>query len=73
MSFVEGLIRQFGGTQSEVLCVAHGGVYTFGLPLVMSNLSMEEIDRRGIHHTNILTAELQEGRLACTAWEDAGS
>jgi broad specificity phosphatase PhoE len=71
--FVEGLIRQFGWTQSEVLCVAHGGVYTFGLPLVLSNISMTEIDRRGIHHTNILTAELQEGRLACSAWEDAVS
>jgi hypothetical protein len=50
--------------------VAHGGVYTFGLPLVLSNISMAEIDRRGIHHTNILTAELREGRLACTAWEE---
>jgi len=73
VGFVEGLIRQFGGTQAEVLCIAHGGVYTFGLPLVLSNISMAEIDRRGIHHTNILTAELQEGRLACTTWEDAGS
>ncbi|MBI5297865.1 MAG: histidine phosphatase family protein [Chloroflexi bacterium] len=73
VSFVEGLIRQFGGTQAEFLCIAHGGVYTFGLPLVLSNISMAEIDRRGIHHTNILTAELQEGRLVCTTWEDAGS
>lgn len=71
VGFIEGLIRQFGGTQAEVLCVAHGGVYTFGLPHVLSNISMEEIDRRGIHHTDIITAELRDDRLTCTSWESA--
>jgi broad specificity phosphatase PhoE len=67
--FIEGLIRQFGGTQAEVLCIAHGGIYTLALPHVLSNLSMKEIDRRGVHHTDIITAELQDGRLVCTSWE----
>lgn len=69
--FVEGLIRQFSGSKSEVLCVAHGGVYMFGLPLVLSNISLEFIcKRRGIGHTEIIVAELQDGRLVCTAWGD---
>lgn len=67
--FVEGLVRQFGGTQAEVLCVAHGGIYILALPHVLCNLSMKEIDRRGVHHTDIITAELQDGQLVCTAWE----
>jgi probable phosphoglycerate mutase len=67
--FVEGLVRQFGGSRSEVLCVAHGGLYMFGLPLVLSNINLEFIrKRRGIGHTDVIVAELQADHLVCTAW-----
>lgn len=69
--FVEGLIRQFGGTQAEVLCVAHGGLYRVGLPLVLSNLDFEFTRRSAPTHTTIVTAALQEdGRLICESWEE---
>jgi probable phosphoglycerate mutase len=70
--FIEGLVRQFGGTQTEVLCVAHGGLYRVGLPLVLSNLRLEEVAHRGVYHTDIITAELQDSRLLYTSWECAG-
>ena len=35
--FVEGLVAQYGETQTRVACVSHGGLYWTMLPLVLKN------------------------------------
>jgi probable phosphoglycerate mutase len=66
--FIDGLLRQHGESQSTLLCIAHGGLYWMMLPLVVSNLDSEQIDRRGLDYTTYLTCELRPAGLVCTAW-----
>jgi broad specificity phosphatase PhoE len=67
--FIESLIAGYGETQSEFLLVTHGALLLYGLPVVTPKLDPQLIWEHGLGHAVLITMELREGRLACTAWE----
>lgn len=66
--FIEGLIRTHGNTGRNLLCVAHGGLYTAMLPVIFKNIDHVFADERGIPHTTPCLAELRADGLYCTSW-----
>ncbi len=66
--FVDGLVKQYGGSPAEVLCVAHGGVYWMMLPLVLQNVDTAFIAARGFDYTTCVVAELRPEGLVCVEW-----
>ncbi|RPH58601.1 MAG: histidine phosphatase family protein [Chloroflexi bacterium] len=67
--FVNGLVREFGQTETEFLCISHGGTYTFGLPGTLANVDLGFVQNHSLGHTVIITAEVVDGKLTCTAWD----
>ncbi len=66
--FIEGLVRQHGNTETEVLCVAHGGVYWMMLPLVLKNVDNALISKHGFDYTTNIISELRAEGLICVEW-----
>ena len=66
--FVEGLVRRYGDTAAEVVCVSHGGVYWTMLPLVLKNVDRGLIAQRGFDYTACVVAELRPAGLVCVEW-----
>jgi len=66
--FIEGLIRQYGGTDEGLLCVSHGGVYWMMLPLVLKNVDNALISRHGFDYTACIVSELRAAGLVCVEW-----
>jgi probable phosphoglycerate mutase len=68
MPFIESLVRQYGNSEAEVLCVSHGGVYGMMLPLVLKNVDQALIGKHGFGHTACVVAELRPAGLVCVEW-----
>ncbi len=68
--FVNGLIAQQSESESEILCISHGGTMVCGLPEFLSNLSFELAWEQGLKHTEIVIAEEKNGSLICRSWGD---
>ncbi len=66
--FIETLIEQNQDSDRNILCVAHGGLYTAMLPLILKNIDYAFADEHGIPHTTPTVAELRADELYCTAW-----
>ncbi len=66
--FIEGLVRQYGSTEAEVLCVSHGGVYWMMLPLVLKNVDNALISKHGFDYTSNIISELRAEGLICVEW-----
>ncbi len=62
--FIEGLAAQYGSTDANLLCVAHGGVLWMMLPLVLTNVNHDLMSKHGFGHTTCIGSELEAGRLA---------
>jgi probable phosphoglycerate mutase len=68
--FIEGLISEYADTQTQILCISHGGIYSIMLPLVMKNVTQAMISRYGFAYTSTIVAEEIDHKLVCTAWND---
>ncbi len=68
LSFIDGLVSEYGGTDANLLCVAHGGVYWMMLPLVLSNVDNDLMSQHGFGHTTCVVAELRPPGLRCMEW-----
>jgi broad specificity phosphatase PhoE len=66
--FIEGLVAQYGDTDANLLCVAHGGVLWLMLPLVLSNVNNDMMSKYGFDHTTCIVAELGLKGLRCVEW-----
>ena len=66
--FVGGLVVQYNESESEILCVSHGGTYAFGLPGLLINLDFDFFRNHGLDHTEIVTAECIDDGLICRSW-----
>ena len=66
--FIDGLIQRYGGTETNVACVAHGGVYWMMLPMVLKNVSTEFISQYGFEYTACIVAEWRPTGLFCVEW-----
>lgn len=68
--FVENLVAQYGATDADLLCVAHGGLYWMMLPLVLVNVDKTLMAQRGFGHGMRVVAELGRDGLRCVEWDD---
>jgi broad specificity phosphatase PhoE len=66
--FIEGLLRDYGKTQDEVICVSHGGIYSMMLPLVLKNVDDSLIDRLKVDYTAHIVVENKKNGLYCVDW-----
>jgi|WetSurMetagenome_2_1015567.scaffolds.fasta_scaffold283996_2 2,3-bisphosphoglycerate-dependent phosphoglycerate mutase len=67
--FVEGLVAQYGDSDANLLCVAHGGVLWMMLPLVLPNVDNDLMSKYRIDHTTCIVAELNPDGLCCVEWD----
>jgi len=67
--FIEGLVAQYGDTDANLLCVAHGGVLWLMLPLVLSNVDSDLMSQHGFGHTTCIVSELGPDGLRCIEWD----
>ncbi len=68
--FIEGLIREHGDTDRNVLCVAHGGLYLAMLPVIFKNIDHASVVEQGYPHTVPTVAEVRPDGVFCTSWCD---
>ena len=68
--FIEGLVARHRDTDHNLLCVAHGGIFTAMLPVVFTNMDHAFILEKGVAHTSPIIAELSPEGLHCTHWRD---
>ena len=66
--FIEELVAQYGDTDANLLCVAHGGVLWLMLPLVLSNVNNDMMSKYRFDHTTCIVAELGLNGLRCVEW-----
>jgi broad specificity phosphatase PhoE len=66
--FIEGLVQQYGTTDTNIACISHGGLYWMMLPLVLKNVNAAMIERRGLGYTVCIAAERREEELFCASW-----
>lgn len=67
--FIVGLVNRYAGTETNIVCVAHGGVYRLMLPLVLKNITPEWVTQYGFGYTACVVAEWRAIGLVCTEWE----
>lgn len=69
VAFVDGLVRQYGQTSSNLLCVAHAGLYWMMLPLVVKGVDYELIAaHHGFDHGAVVASELNPDGLVFREW-----
>lgn len=66
--FIEGLIYQYQGTNKEILCMGHGGLYWMMLPLVLVNVDHALVAQYGFDYITCIVAELRPEGLICLEW-----
>jgi probable phosphoglycerate mutase len=70
--FIEGLVNRFGGTETDIVCVGHGGLYGMMLPVVLKNVNWELISRYGFEFTTCIVAVWRPAGLFCVDWNGHG-
>jgi broad specificity phosphatase PhoE len=66
--FIQGLVLHHGRTETELVCVSHGGLYWMMLPLIMKNVDETFVARYRIDFTTCIVAELRSEGLYCVEW-----
>ena len=67
--FIEGLVAQYGATDANLLCVAHGGVLWLMLPLVLPNVDNDLMSKHGFGHATCIVSEIGADGLRCVEWD----
>jgi len=67
--FIEELVAQYGATDANLLCVAHGGVLWMMLPLVLPNVDADLMSKHGFGHATCIISELGPDGLRCVEWD----
>jgi probable phosphoglycerate mutase len=66
--FIDMLVEQNKDTDRNILCVAHGGLYTAMLPLILKNIDHSFANEQGYAHTSPTIAEFRTDGLYCISW-----
>ena len=66
--FIENLVQKNKNTDRNILCVAHGGIYTAVLPVLFKNIDYAFANEHGIPHTTPTVAEVRADGMYCTSW-----
>jgi broad specificity phosphatase PhoE len=67
--FIEELVAQYGATDANLLCVAHGGVLWLMLPLVLTNVNNDLMAKHEFSYTTCIVSELGLNGLHCVEWD----
>lgn len=66
---INRLIQEYQGTQTNLLCIGHGGLYWVMLPQVLTNINTEFIlDHPAFGYTAVVVSELRLEGLICLNW-----
>jgi broad specificity phosphatase PhoE len=67
--FINRLVQEHRGTQANLLCIGHGGLYWIMLPLVLTNIDTEFIlNHQSFPHASLIVSELRPAGLVCLEW-----
>lgn len=66
--FIDGLVTRYAATDTELLCVAHGGLYWMMLPLVLENVTTELIAEHKFDYAGRIVADARPEGLVCVEW-----
>ena len=66
--FIEHLVSRYGDTETEIVCVSHGGTYWMMLPLVLENVDHKLISKHGFDYAACIVSELRPAGLFCIEW-----
>ena len=66
--FVDRLIAAHGGTDHNILLIAHGSLLYLMLPLVLTNIDLASVGEYPMPNTGIIIAEEQANSLVCLEW-----
>lgn len=66
--FVANLVQTYRDTNDVIVCVAHGGLYSMMLPMILSNITYETGSRYGYGYTCIIETQPNPDRLDCISW-----
>ncbi len=67
--FIDGLIERYRDTETNLVCVGHGGLYWVMLPLVLKNIDTEFISKRpSFGYATTVISELRSEGLICLEW-----
>jgi probable phosphoglycerate mutase len=66
--FIDELISQYGDTETDVLCVSHGGVLRMMLPQILKNVDHEYISKHGLDYTTCIMSEYRAEGLTLVEW-----
>ena len=61
--FVDGLVRQYGDRDANLLCVSHGGVYRMMLPQILKGIDPAQLAISRIGYAGCCVAELTPAGL----------
>jgi len=67
--FIDRLIQQYRGTETNLLCIGHGGLYWIMLPLVLTNIDTGFIlKNQSFEYASLIISELTPEGLVCLEW-----
>ena len=55
-----------------MLLLGHGGTFRCMLPLIMSNVTFEDVVKHGMDYTDVVIAEQRAHGLVCVQWRGMG-
>ena len=71
LPFIQELVDRYKRTDTNILCIGHGGLYWMILPLVLKNVNFAFIQRYGAFpYASWVTSELKQGMLFCVRWNE---
>jgi probable phosphoglycerate mutase len=66
---IDNLVNDYHDTDENFILVGHGGTYSIGLPLVLSNITPEFMGKHGgLPYTKTIIAEPRPEGLVCISW-----
>lgn len=66
--FIDGLVAGEGDPQAELLLVAHGGIYSAMLPIILMNVDYGFASIHPIPYAGHIIAKKHPGGLVCLSW-----
>ena len=69
--FIENLVKTYAGSDANVVCVSHGGLYWMMLPLALKNVDADLIAQHGFGYTTRILVEPRPEGLFCLEWDGA--
>lgn len=67
--FINRLVERYQGTETNLLCIGHGGLYWIMLPQVLTNIDTEFIlNHLTFEYASLIVSELRPEGLVCLEW-----